>query len=110
MSKKTPSLPGFSPPTRRVKMLVKRAIVARKRGGALYDKATTAIAKARQCGLALNQPVEIELPGEDGQLQKVSFELVDNFVGPVAYKSHGIPHFELKKVPKARRAETEVSP
>src|SRR5216110_870938 len=66
---------------RRVKMLVKRAVRERALGRKHYARATEAEQLARNAGLALNQPVEIELPGVDGAIEKTAFELVDNFAG-----------------------------
>src|SRR3954470_8413435 len=104
------------PNARKIKMLVRRALREKDRGGKHFDRSREAISLARNAGLQVNQPVEIEIRGEDGSKQKVLFELVDNFAGPIAGRNVVIPHFELKKVPKFKRekaaqavAESEVA-
>lgn len=91
------------PATRRIKMLVKRAVRLRARAGKLYRLAEEAVGIAQINGLKPGQTIEIEIPGEDGSIQKTPFELVDNFAGEKVSRSTTVHRFELKKVPLARQ-------
>jgi hypothetical protein len=85
------------PNTRRIKMLVRRALRLHDRISELSDKRRTAVALALQNGLAMNQVIEI-----DGE-QWMIIEPVGRFV---YFGRH-----ELKKVPKAeRKHRDEVVP
>jgi hypothetical protein len=90
---------------RRIKMLVRRNLRLLSKGKSYYDKANEALALAINNGLAVgNEPIELEILGADGRPQKEQFELVNNFAGEVAYRPARVPHYELKKVPKYKRA------
>jgi hypothetical protein len=95
---------------RRVRTLLKRALKEKQLGNKHHERGRAALVKARQCGLELNTPIEMDVAGEDGSIQKVSYEVVDNFTGEAAYRSTCIPRFELKKVPKFRRESATPAP
>lgn len=99
--------------TKRITNLVRRALREKERAGRHYSNADAALTKARQCGLAPGQTVEVTLPADDGSKRQVLFELVDNFAGDSAFRNTRIPKFELKKVPKFKRtpaAEPQTAP
>lgn len=94
----------IKPATRRVRMLVKRAVLKRAQAGKLYRQAEEAVCLAQTNGLRPGQTIEIEIPGEAGSIEKTSFELVDNFAGERVSRSATVHRFELKKLPKFKRS------
>jgi hypothetical protein len=97
MAKHTPPLPGINPPTRRLKSLVRRALLAGEKAGELYGKKHELLLIARQNGLVMNTPIEVD--GEQWQLVEPDGKFVR------------FSRFELKKVPKVQRtnkAEAEA--
>lgn len=90
--------------TRRQRMFIRRAILEETRGKRHFEKARNAIALALQNGLAVDQSVEIELPGEDGSRITEVYAIKDNFAGDVAFKRSYVSHYSLVKVPKYKRA------
>jgi hypothetical protein len=90
-------------PSRRIRMLVRRALRYQERGKRLFDMASVALQMARNAGLQVGQEVEVELVDENGEKKTESFSLHDNFTGEVAYRPARIPHFELKRIPKYKR-------
>jgi hypothetical protein len=92
---------------RRVRTLLKRALKEKQLGNLHHSRGREALVKARNCGLALNTPIEIEIAAEDGSAVKATYEVVDNFTGEAAYRSTCIPRFELRKVPKFKRPQPQ---
>ncbi len=95
--------------TKRITNLVRRHLREKERGNRAYNRSAAALQKAREAGLALDQPVEVEVIGVDGLPQKATFALVDNFAGDAAFRATRIPHFELKKLAKNPRVVGPVS-
>lgn len=96
-------------PTRRVKMLVRRHLRLIAKGKSCFDQAGIALQLARNAGLRLGQAVEVEQFKETGEKETVPFELIDNTVlmeikGAI-YRPARVPKFELKEIPKTRRAK-----
>lgn len=96
--------------SRRVRSLLKRALREKNRGAKSYEKSRNAITLALQCGLQPEQPVEIEVIGEDGSKVKELFAVKNNFAGEVAFKNAYVSKYELTKVPKFKRVPKEEAP
>ncbi|MFL6416124.1 MAG: hypothetical protein ACJ74Y_10720 [Bryobacteraceae bacterium] len=107
MGKHTPSLPGFKPPTKRVKTLVRRCVRERTIANQHHAKAREALAKARGLGLAVGQQIDVDVVDEKtGQPESVPFYLRNNFDGDQLFaKGRYVDKFELVRVPKAERSE-----
>ena len=86
-------------------MLVRRHLRLIAKGKASFDKANEALALAINFGLAVGEPIELEVLGADGRPQNEQFYLVNNFDQEVVYKPARVAHYEFKKIPMSKRAE-----
>jgi hypothetical protein len=89
-------------------MLVRRALRLEAKGKQLFGKSREAIVLAMQNGLAVDQPVEIEIPAEDGSKITEVYAIKDNFAGEVAFKRSYVSHYTLEKVPKYKRVPKDA--
>jgi len=95
--------------SKRISRLIERHLKLAAKGKAKFQQSGEALKKAISAGLMLDQPVEVELIGEDGRPVKSTFVLVDNFAGDVAYRPARVPHFEMKKYTASRRKRDEAA-
>ena len=96
---------------KRITNLVRRHLREKARASAHYSAADAALTKARELGLDVGEPIEVEIPRADGSIEKTAFALTNNFEGESAFRNTRIPKFELKKVPKFKRtAPAEAQP